>query len=617
MMILLMGRMKDLAKGRRLKILSLLLAVLLLAGGMPLTAGAARVFTDVGDGAWYDTYVLKAYEAGLINGFDDATFKPNDPISKVQAIICLARLAGYANDPAVDTYIQKHSAKMSANKIPVWANGYIAFGLEKGIVTEEELATFIKSDGTTQNNAKRAEVAVYFSKALGFEQEAKSYTNLVLGFVDNEIISDWHKGYIKTLMDRGIMKGDATNKFNPNNEITRAEIATMLSTSLEYAGGAQAGTTTIEGTIQEVVTGAGRTVIKITLTGGGVDIYDTSSNVSVRLNGVTASLSSIAAGQQGTFGIKDDKIVSINVTSKAAALEGIVKSVFDGGEYSSITIEDDDGNKTTYRVTSSTVIRLDGSAAVLSQISVGDKAAVTVSGTDATRIEAETRIKTALGIFGGFKTGTGLILILQKGTQEIEYPVADDVDVERDGKRKDIGDLRKGDEVELTLEYDIVTEIEAESQDRDVEGTIYSLLIARPHQLTIINEDGDQETFVVPLDVDIELDGKAASIYDLRLDYYIEAEVESDEIVSIEAESVLSQDDLIGTVEYVNTSVNVITLKVSDGTRQININSDTRILDPDGRKRTLKNIDVGDRLMVTGHTELGVFIADTIVITNR
>ncbi len=611
------------AKGKGLKILSVTLAVLVLAAGLPLTAAAARVFTDVGDGEWYDAYVLKAYEAGLITGFEDATFKPNEKINKVQVIICLARLAGYANDPGVDTYIQRQKAKIAANGIPEtaygWAYGYLAFALEKGIVTEEELATFIKSDGTS-NNAKRYEVAVYFARALGLEAEAKSYINLVLDFVDNEMISQWSRGYIKVLLDRGIMSGDgATKTFRPNDEISRAEIAKMLASSLEYAGTAQAGVTSIEGTIQEVVTGAGRTIIKISAADGTMDIYDTAPNVTVKLNGLTSTLANIAAGQQGTFGIKNDKIVSIDVTSKAAALEGIVKSVYDGGGYSGsyIVIEDDDGDRTTYWVTASTIIRLDGSAAVLSQISTGYRAAITASGDTATRIEAETKEKTVLGIFGGFKTETNLILILKKGTQEIEYEVDEDVEVRRDGRKKGIEDLRKGDEIEITLEYDIVTKIEAESQDRDVEGRIFSLLIARPHQLTIINEDGDQETFVVPIDVEIELDGKPASIYDLRLDYEIEAEVESDEIVSIEAKSVAFQDDFIGTVEYVNTSFNVITLKVADGSIRLYVNDDTRIMNSSGTRRYIKHIEAGDRLMVTGHTELGVFIADTIVITSQ
>ncbi|HZX47447.1 MAG TPA: S-layer homology domain-containing protein [Clostridia bacterium] len=612
------------AKGKGLKILSVTLAVLVLAAGLPLTAAAARVFTDVGDGEWYDAYVLKAYEEDLITGFEDATFKPKDSINKVHVIVCLAKLAGYAEGPELDTYTQKHRARIVANGFSEsnygWAYGYLAFALEKGIVTEEELATFIKSDGTP-SNAKRYEVAVYFARALGLEAEAKSYINLVLDFVDNEMISQWSRGYIKVLLDRGIMSGDgATKTFRPNDEISRAEIAKMLASSLEYAGTAQAGVTSIEGTIQEVVTGAGRTIIKISAADGTMDIYDTAPNVTVKLNGLTSTLANIAAGQQGTFGIKNDKIVSIDVTSKAAALEGIVKSVYDGGGYSGsyIVIEDDDGVRTTYWVTASTIIRLDGSAAVLSQISTGDRVSITASGDTATRIEAETREKTVLGIFSGLKTETNLILILKKGTQEIEYQVDDDVEVRRDGRKKGIEDLRKGDEIEITLEYDIVTRIEAESQDRDVEGKIFSLLIARPHQLTIINEDGDQETFVVPIDVEIELDGKPASIYDLRLDYEIEAEVESDEIVSIEAKSVAFQDDFIGTVEYVNTSVNVITVKTADGSiRRINVNDDTRIMNSSGTRRYIKHIEAGDRLMVTGHTELGVFIADTIVISSQ
>ncbi|MDD2573823.1 MAG: S-layer homology domain-containing protein [Firmicutes bacterium] len=610
------------AKGKRLRILSVLLAVLVLAAGMPLSATATRVFTDVGDGEWYDTYVLKAYEAGLISGFQDATFKPNNKISNVEVIVCLARLAGYANDSAVDSYRQKYSSVMSTNKIPTWANGYIAFGLEKGIVTGEELATFIKSDGNSKN-ALRYQVAVYFARALGLEQEAKSYINLVLNFVDNEIISQWSRGYIKALMDRDIMKGDATNRFNPNNEITRAEVATMLALSLGYAGGVDTGTTSIQGTVKEVGSGTGGTYIKIEVADGGTDIYYTASNVNVKLDGATMYLSSVAVGQTGTFGIKDDKIVSINVTSSTAATEGVVRSVFDGSDYRSITIANDDGDRTTYRVTSSTIIRLDGSTVSLSQISTGDRVSVTASGIDATRVEAERKVKTVLGIFGGLKTEDKLILILKKGTQEIEYEVDDDVDVERDGRRRGIEDLRKGDEIEITLEYGIVTEIEAESQDRDVEGTIYSLLIARPHQLTILNDDGDQETFVVPVDVEIELDGKPASIYDLRLDYIVEVEVESDEVVGIEAESVVSQNEVIGTVEYVNTSVNVITVKVYDAsananiTRQVNINDDTRIINQSGTRRYIRHIEVGDRLVVVGHSELGVFIADTIMITNR
>jgi hypothetical protein len=611
-----MGRMKNLAEGRKRRFFCVLVAVLVLTAGLTVSAGAARVFTDVGDREWYDEFVLKAYEAGLISGFEDATFKPNNSISRVEVIVCLARLAGYADDSAAGSYIQKYKTRMNADNIPVWAEGYIAYALEKGIVTEEELATFIRSDGETQNNAKRAEVAVYLSKTLGFEQEAKSYTDRVLGFVDNEIISDWHKGYIKTLYDRGIMKGDDTNRFNPNNEITRAEIATMLSTSLQYAGGIDTATTTIEGRVDEVVTGTGRTVIKIAVTDGDIDMYEVASAVTIRLNGNTASLSSISSGQQGTFGIRNDRIVSVDVVSKAGTVEGIVRDVYVGSEYRSITIRDDDGDRYSYRVMENAVIKLEGETVDLDRIHLDDRVKVTASDTYATRIEAERKTKTAMGIFGGFKTDKDLVLILIKGSQELEYPVDDDAKVERDGRSRGLEDLRRGDEIEITLEYGIVTGIEAESRDRNIEGILEALIIAKPHQLTILNDDGETETFILPVDVGIKVDGKTASVYDLRLDYILDIKVESDEIVSIKAESVAEQNEVLGTVEYVNTDVEVITIKESNtnALRQINIDADTRIVNSSGTRRYLRHIDVGDRLVVFGRSELGVFIADTIII---
>lgn len=612
---------------KTIRMLSVLMVVLVAAAAVPLPAGATRVFTDVKEGDWFNSYVLKAYEAGLISGYEDATFKPNEPINKIAVIITLAKLAGMkVNDPAVVIYRAKYNATMDADRIPAWAKDYIAYALEKGIVTEEELATFVKSDGS-YTNAKRYEVAVYFARALGLEQEARSMSNVILSFKDNELISSWSRGYIKVLVDRNIISGDTEGRFNPNNEITRAAIAKMLATSLDFVdipgNTADDGITEVEGQIEEVVRGTGRTIIKISTSDGDTDIYDVGDNATVKLDGAAATLTGVVAGQQGTFGIKDNKIVSIDVTSKVETVEGILKSVFNGTEYGIITVEKDDDEKVTFRVPANAAIKLDGAAVTLDRLNSGDRVKVTASNTYATGIEAETKTKTAMGIFGGFKTEKNLILILKKGSQEIEYPVDDSAEVERDGKDRDLDDLRKGDEIEITTEYGIVTKIVAESVDRQVEGTIYSLLIARPHQLTIINEDGDTETFMVPVDVSVEIDGKTASIYDLRLDYRAEVQVESDEAVSIEATSVVSQNELVGTVEYVNTSVNVITIKVLDVNtnayimKQVNVNDDTRIIDKDGDRRYLRHISAGDRLIVVGHSELGVFIADTIMITNR
>ncbi len=613
------------SRNRIIYILSALLIVIMIAAGLPASAHATRVFTDVGDGKWYDEYVLKAYQAGLISGYQDATFKPDNPVTNMEVIVSLAKMTGIDNDSDlnINTYIEKYGTAMDGSRIPVWAKKYIAYALEKGIIQEEELATFVKSDGTA-TNAKRYQVAVYFARALGLEQEAEALGTIILNFKDNELISPWSRGYIKVLVDREIISGDTEGKFNPNNEITRAGIAKMLATSLDVIGELPAaGVTEVEGVIEEVIRGTSRTSIKFSLQDGSLDIYEVAPDATVKLDDATASLSGVSDGQQAVLGIRDGKIVSIEVFSTEEEIEGIIISALDMTPDSLITIEDEEGDKHTYRVKDSAVITLDGNTVFFEYLKSGDRVTASIRNNYAVQIEAESKTKTVAGIFQGFRTENRLILILKTGSQETEYTVDEDVEVERDGKDRGLEDLRKGDEVEITTEYGVVTRIEAESVDKEIEGTIYSLLIARPHQLTIENEDGETETYTIALDVSVEIDGKTAGIYDLRLDYEVDVEIESDEIVSIEANSVVAKNEIIGTVEYVNTDVNVVTLKVLDTStntyilKQINTNDDTRIMDSDGDKKYLRHIDEGDRLIVIGHSELGVFIADSIIITNR
>lgn len=49
-------------------------------------------FRDVASGVWYATEVASAYEAGIIDGYPDLTFKPDAPISREDAALILASL---------------------------------------------------------------------------------------------------------------------------------------------------------------------------------------------------------------------------------------------------------------------------------------------------------------------------------------------------------------------------------------------------------------------------------------------------------------------------------------------------------------------------------------------
>ena len=47
-------------------------------------------------------------------------------------------------------------------------------------------------------------------------------------FTDNDLVSDWAKGYVNAVCEAGIFKGDENGNFNPKGELKRAETATVI-----------------------------------------------------------------------------------------------------------------------------------------------------------------------------------------------------------------------------------------------------------------------------------------------------------------------------------------------------------------------------------------------------
>ncbi len=59
------------------------------------TCAHKTLFTDVKPGSWYSGYVNLSYEQGLLAGYGDGTFGPDDPVTYGQAATLLLRILGY------------------------------------------------------------------------------------------------------------------------------------------------------------------------------------------------------------------------------------------------------------------------------------------------------------------------------------------------------------------------------------------------------------------------------------------------------------------------------------------------------------------------------------------
>ncbi len=104
-------------------------------------------FTDVNVEDWFNTAISTATAAGIINGYDDGTVRPNNAITRAEFAAIVSRFTSlvYEGDNKFND-TDSHWAKDSINNVAMtgWINGYEdgSFGPEKNI-TRAEAVTII------------------------------------------------------------------------------------------------------------------------------------------------------------------------------------------------------------------------------------------------------------------------------------------------------------------------------------------------------------------------------------------------------------------------------------------------------------------------------------------
>ncbi|MEK8132213.1 S-layer homology domain-containing protein [Paenibacillus filicis] len=135
----------------------------LLTRAIGLAPKAADGYKDVAASDWYACYVGAASRAGIVNGFEDGTFKPAEQITREQMAVMIVRaltFTGYTADPQAGRAALSGFADGTA--VSGYAGDAVAAALHAGIivgVTDTELAP--------QNQASRAEAAVMLERVLG------------------------------------------------------------------------------------------------------------------------------------------------------------------------------------------------------------------------------------------------------------------------------------------------------------------------------------------------------------------------------------------------------------------------------------------------------------------
>ena len=95
-----------------------------------LPAASPAEYHDLTADAWYADAVSRCAAAGILTGYPDGTFRPNDPVTREQACAMLARALGISELRRADL-----SDFPDAADTGDWAKGYVAAMLNRGILT--------------------------------------------------------------------------------------------------------------------------------------------------------------------------------------------------------------------------------------------------------------------------------------------------------------------------------------------------------------------------------------------------------------------------------------------------------------------------------------------------
>jgi uncharacterized protein YjdB len=202
---------------KRTKRLSMLVMAIfcfsIAAGWGCAPAQAAVELTDISDN-WAFSQIFYLVDRGVIAGYADGTFRPNNPISRAEFITITNRAFGYANTSTIDYTDVKTSD---------WFYGEIAKAKAAGYI-----AGF--SDGSMRPGSQisRQEVAAIIARVLNLDTSSAGQLN----FTDADSIPDWSRNAIAAMVKASYLSGYPDGNFRAANAISRAEAAVIISLAI-------------------------------------------------------------------------------------------------------------------------------------------------------------------------------------------------------------------------------------------------------------------------------------------------------------------------------------------------------------------------------------------------
>lgn len=575
-------------------------------------------FSDISDKKyeWAVGYIEDMADRGFISGYEDGTYRPDNSITRLEALSLFARAMGSRSD------VNKKALAAAGEKYGTLVDGYkLSFGSEdieyllyRGALKESELDSYLTEE-LRNEPMPRHEAAVVITKALCAEKEATSEIMIDLDYSDAKKIPSKSSQYVYYVTKNNIMSGMGDGTFSPTSEVLRSQIAVMLSKTVDMIG------LTVEELKFDGVTGSN---VSFYDENGEAGLMGYSSNTKFYMDGDLIQAKNIPSGVKALFTYVNNELAYVDVLNSAPdeTFTGVYQGFSSSNGIVSVTVKIDGENK-SYPLGKDVQITYKGEDATVRSFEKSDSATVTISDGEIVLLEGEpketTITRATIENVSIIDDGTITISHALDGYNGKTYSVDSNVKVIKNDVTATLAEIYTGDTATLTLEYGVITKINAESIVRTVEGTIKEINIAASPKITVTVKDSDI-TYDVTSDVSIIINSKEASLYDFRVGDRVSLTLESKSVKKITALAAASTAySKSGTVVAINASYGFIKISYREGdsTYEETVyckDSSTKFITSEGTTKSLKDISEGDVVSVRGTMTNGAFVASLVLI---
>ena len=168
-------------------------------------------FTDVSQDYWAYSQIQDFVKKGYIEGYGDNTFRPKEPIKRNEFVKIFNKVFGLTNKSGIVFDDTKDN----------WAKDEIDIAVTNGVAQGIGANKFEPEEYITREAAVKM-LANYM------KIEDKNHDK-IKRFPDYNEISDWARDAFEGNFEKGYIQGTDEGKLAPKNNITRAEVVTLLS----------------------------------------------------------------------------------------------------------------------------------------------------------------------------------------------------------------------------------------------------------------------------------------------------------------------------------------------------------------------------------------------------